>query len=68
MGGHSFAVGEVVAFLPGPGEPAAERGRCEVTHLLPRDGGEWQYRVRSTSVGRHERRVREGQLRALPSV
>ena len=65
---HRFAVGQVVEFLPGLNEPAAERGRCEVTRLLPRDEGAWQYCVRSTSVGGHERRVREAQLRALPTL
>ncbi len=67
VAGHSFAVGQVVEFLPGPGEPAAERGRCEVTRLLPRDEGEWRYYVRSATSS-HERRVREAQLRVLPTV
>jgi len=67
VGGHSFAVGQVVEFLPRPDEPAAERGRCEVTRLLPRDEGEWRYHVRGATC-RHERRVREAQLRALPTV
>lgn len=64
---HSFALGQHAEFLPGPGETAAERGSCEVTRLLPQDAGEWQYLVRS-SKGNHERRVRESQLRALPSL
>lgn len=63
---HAFKLKQVVEFLPGPGEAAAERGRHEVTRLLPRDGGEWQYCVRGTSGG-VERRVRESQLRALPN-
>jgi hypothetical protein len=64
---HQFALGQVVEFLPGLGEAAAERGRCEVTRLLPQDGGEWQYHVRSTDGGT-ARRVRESQLRPLPSL
>ncbi len=64
---HRFALGQHAEFLPGPGEPVAERGRCEVTRLLPQDEGEWQYLVRSTKAD-HERRVRESQLRALPSL
>lgn len=50
-GGHGFAVGEVVEFLPRPDEPAVESGRCEVTRLRPRDEGEWCYHVRSASGG-----------------
>jgi hypothetical protein len=62
---HAFRLKQVVDFLPGPGELAAERGRHEVTRLLPQDGGEWQYHVRGANGGA-ERRVRESQLRALP--
>jgi hypothetical protein len=64
---HSFALGQAAEFLPGPGEPMADRGRCEVTRLLPQDEGEWQYHVRSASGGA-ERRVRESQLMALPGL
>ena len=67
VAGHCFAVGQVVEFLPGPNEPAGEHGRCEVTRLLPRDEGEWRYHVRNTTC-RHERRVREAQLRPLPAL
>ena len=61
---HRFAVGQVVVFLPGPDELAAEGCRYEVTRVLPRDAGAWQYHVRG-ACGGHERRVREAQLRAL---
>ena len=64
---HRFGVGQVVAFRPGPAEAAAERGRHEVTRLLPQDEGEWQYQIRSTNGGA-ERRVCESPLRTLPGL
>ncbi|MBN8889405.1 MAG: hypothetical protein BGP12_04675 [Rhodospirillales bacterium 70-18] len=59
---HKFAVGERVAFTPGRHDGNVPRGAYTVTRLLPVEGGEQQYRVKSTG-DTHERVVRESQLR-----
>ncbi len=60
---HSFAVGQSVDLIPGRLEGNAPHGTYTVQRLLPNDGADREYRVRSAHDG-HERVVRESQLRA----
>ena len=62
---HSFAVGQMLEFDPGKFDGTAARGTYPVVRLLPNDGSDREYRVRSARDG-HERVVRESQLRRGP--
>jgi len=60
---HRFKVGQQVEFIPSPGaaDMRSQRGRFEVVRLLPAEGAENQYRVKSKMDG-HERVVKEREL------
>jgi len=60
---HKFKVGQILQFSPSIFEPAMRKGSYSVVRLLPADGGDNQYRLKSEFDG-HERVVREGQLSA----
>ena len=62
---HSFAVGQKLEFDPGKFDGTAARGTYTVVCLLPNDGSDREYRVRSARDG-HERVVRESELRRGP--
>ena len=62
---HSFAVGQMLEFDPGKFDGTAARGSYTVVRLLPNDGSDREYRVRSARDG-HERVVPESQLRRGP--
>ncbi len=62
---HSFAVGQMLEFDPGKFDGTAARGTYTVVRLLPNDGSDREYRVRSARDG-HERVARESQLRRGP--
>lgn len=57
---HRFAVGQVVQLQARPYETAAS-GTYKVVRLLPSQGGEFSYRVKSNTEP-HERMVLESQL------
>jgi hypothetical protein len=58
---HKFKVGQTLQFAPSIFESAARKGSYTVVSLLPPEGGQNQYRLKSDSDG-HERVVHEGQL------
>ncbi len=58
---HRFTVGQNVEFLPGELHASMGHGTFKVMQLLPNDGVDREYRVRSLHDG-HERVVRESQL------
>lgn len=61
MGRHKFKVGQLVDFAPSrPGVPTSSR-RYEVMRLLPAEGGEYLYRVKSRDET-FERMARESEL------
>jgi hypothetical protein len=62
MAAHSFAVGQNVELVPGKLDGNVPRGNYTIERLLPNDGTDREYRVRSVRDG-HERVVRESQLR-----
>ena len=61
LAGHKFEVGQTLFFSPSIFEPVKPMGHYCVMRLLPADGGDPQYRLKSESDG-HERVVREAQL------
>lgn len=58
---HKFAVGQTVRFIAGPVTRVNGSGTFKVVKLLPPDGDEHQYRIKST-VEAFERVARESQL------
>jgi hypothetical protein len=66
MPSHSFAVGQNVDLVPSRSDGNVPRGAYTVQRLLPNDGVDREYRVRSVQDG-HERVVRESQLRPRPA-
>ena len=58
---HKFGVGETVYFTPGNVARPAASGTYEVIRLLPTDGDDCQYRIKSSTEA-FERVARESQL------
>lgn len=58
---HRFKVGQALHYSPSIFELAARQGIYRVVRLLPADGGDNQYRLKSESDG-HERVGQESQL------
>jgi hypothetical protein len=58
---HKFKVGQSVSFTSGPFGRGSTNGLYKVTQLLPPEGDDYQYRIRSASEP-HERVVKESQL------
>ncbi|MEA1671919.1 hypothetical protein [Nitrospirillum sp. BR 11163] len=58
---HKFSVGQTLDFTPHRLEEMPADGRYEVVSLMPSQGKEFLYRIRSTTSGQ-ERMVRETQL------
>lgn len=58
---HKFQVGESVFFTAGNGTRPAATGRYEIIRLLPTDGDDCQYRIKS-SAETFERVAKESQL------
>ena len=67
MNQHKFTVGQMVDFLPGPGDANVPRGKYRVQRLLPSETKDLQYRVKHAADG-HERVVLESQLVARQGV
>jgi hypothetical protein len=67
MSQHKFAVGQMVDFLPGPGDANVPRGKYQVQRLLPSETRDLQYRVKHAVDG-HERVVLESQLVARQGI
>jgi hypothetical protein len=58
---HKFKVGERVLYTSGPFGRAAAGGVYKVTQLLPSEGDDRQYRIKSADEP-HERVVKESEL------
>jgi hypothetical protein len=58
---HKFKVGQSVQYTSGPQGRGATGGGYKITHLLPFEGDDYQYRIKSASEP-HERVVKESQL------
>jgi hypothetical protein len=64
---HKFAVGQMVDFLPGPGDANVPRGKYKIQRLQPSETRDPQYRVKNVVDG-HERVVSESQLAARQDI
>jgi hypothetical protein len=58
---HKFKVGQSVQYTSGPHGRGSAAGAYKVTQLLPSEGDDYQYRIKSASEP-HERVVKESQL------
>jgi hypothetical protein len=58
---HKFKIGQSVQFTSGPFGRGAATGIYKVTQLLPPEGDEYQYRIKSAREP-HERVVKESQM------
>jgi hypothetical protein len=67
MNRHKFAVGQMVDFLPGPGDTNVPRGKYKIQRLLPSETHDLQYRVKHAADG-HERVVPESRLAAREGI
>ena len=61
MAQHKFKIGQIVDFAPSRPGVATPGRQYEIIRLLPADGGEPQYRVKSKSVP-FERVAKESEL------
>jgi len=58
---HKFKVGQTVHYTSGPFGRGGTAGSYKITQLLPPEGDDRQYRIKSPNEP-HERVVRESQL------
>jgi hypothetical protein len=58
---HKFKVGQSVSFSSGPFGRGGSNGIYKVIQLLPPEGDDYQYRIKSAAEP-HERVVKESQL------
>jgi hypothetical protein len=58
---HKFRIGQTVHFTSGPYGRGGVSGVFKITQLLPPEGDDRQYRIKSASEP-HERVVKESQL------
>jgi hypothetical protein len=61
MSDHKFKIGQTVSYTSGPFGRATVTGVYKVTQLLPPEGDDRQYRIKSASEP-HERVAKESQL------
>jgi hypothetical protein len=61
MQDHKFKIGQSVNFTSGPFGRGGGSGVYKVTQLLPPEGDDYQYRIKSSEEP-HERVVKESQL------
>jgi hypothetical protein len=64
MSDHAFAVGQTVELWTRSRRNNAARGQYLVTRQMPYEGGEHQYRIKST-LEDHERVAKQSELRAI---
>jgi hypothetical protein len=58
---HKYTIGQTVRYIAGPISRVNDSGTFKVVKLLPLDGDEHQYRIKSTSEA-FERVAKESQL------
>jgi hypothetical protein len=61
---HKFKVGQTVNYTSGAFDRGGASGTYKVTQLLPSEGDEYQYRIKSANE-LHERVARESQLKRI---
>jgi hypothetical protein len=63
---HKFKVGQSVSFTSGPFGRGGSNEIYKITHLLPSESDDWQYRIKNANEP-HERVVKESQLSRIAS-
>ena len=58
---HKFKIGQSVNYTSGPFGAGSTRGVYKITRLLPSEGDDFQYKIKS-AVEPHERVAKESQL------
>ena len=61
MQDRKFKIGQTVSLTSGPFDRRSANGVYKVTQLLPLEGEDYQYRIKSANEP-HERVAKEGQL------
>jgi hypothetical protein len=64
LGDHRFKVGQSVNYTPGPRSQAGSSGVYKITQLLPPEGDERHYRIKSADEP-HERVAKETDLKRV---
>ncbi|MCZ7657280.1 MAG: hypothetical protein M5U07_05215 [Xanthobacteraceae bacterium] len=64
MSAHKFHVGQTVHFTSGPYLRGGANGVYKVVRVLPREGDDQQYRIKSANEP-HERVAKESQLEGV---
>ena len=64
LGDHRFKVGQSVNYTPGPRSQARSSGVYKITQLLPPEGDERHYRIKSADEP-HERVAKETDLKRV---
>jgi hypothetical protein len=64
LGDHRFKVGQSVNYTSGPRSQPGSSGVYKVTQLLPPEGDEWHYRIKSADEP-HERVAKEADLKRV---
>jgi hypothetical protein len=67
MAAAKFEVGQIVTFDRGTGDGHIPQGTFTILRVMPVEGGERSYRVRSTNDGQ-ERVLPEGQLKSASGM
>jgi hypothetical protein len=62
---HKFKIGQSVSLTSGPFDRRSANGLFKVTQLLPFEGEDYQYRIKSANEP-HERVAKESQLSRIP--
>ena len=61
MNEHKFKIGQSVNYTSGPFDAGRGSGVYKITQLLPAEGDDFQYKIKSVAEP-HERMVKESQL------
>ena len=61
MSNHKFKIGQSVNYTSGPFGPVGPSNVYKITQLLPPEGDDFQYKIKSAAEP-HERVVKESQL------
>jgi hypothetical protein len=59
---HKFKIGQSVNYTSGPFGAASVSGVYKITRLLPPEGDDFQYKIKSAAEPPHERVAKESQL------
>jgi len=61
VSGHKFKIGQSVNYISGPFGAGSASGIYKITQLLPPEGNDFQYKIKSLAEP-HERVAKESQL------